>query len=98
MADLQVIYDSQLEIAAIVNVDERVAWGPAMIGPDAATLLQSFIRSTPFDVPLMTTYDALKAFEQFHESQPPPKPISQPASDQSSPEPVGDSTVAQEHA
>lgn len=65
MADLVVIYDPALELGAIINTDERVSWGPAMIGPEAPVILQSFIDSTPFDVSELDTYTAARAFADF---------------------------------
>jgi hypothetical protein len=65
MAELQVIYDPQLELAAILNVDERIGWGPAMVGPDAPIILQAFIDQTPFDVSALDSYTAAVAFNQF---------------------------------
>lgn len=65
MAELVVIYDPALELAAIINTDERVSWGPAMIGPEAPVILQSFIDTTPFDVSELDTYTAARAFADF---------------------------------
>lgn len=50
MADYIVIYDSAKEIAAIVNADDRIAFGPAMIGPDAEDALTRFLGSVEYDV------------------------------------------------
>ena len=65
MAELQVIYDPNLELAAIVNVDERMGWGPAMIGPQAGNILQAFIDTCPFDVSEMDAYTAARTFASF---------------------------------
>lgn len=65
MAELVVIYDPALELAAIINTDERVSWGPAMIGPEAPVILQSFIDTTPFDVSMLDTYTAAQMFADF---------------------------------
>lgn len=65
MTDLVVIYDPALELGAIINTDERVSWGPAMIGPEATVILQSFIDNTPFDVSTLDTFTAAAAFADF---------------------------------
>lgn len=65
MTDLVVIYDPDLELGAIINADERVSWGPAMIGPEAPVILQSFIDNTPFDVSTLDTFTAAAAFADF---------------------------------
>lgn len=50
MADYIVIYDPDKEIAAIVNADDRIGFGPAFIGPDAERALTEFLESVPYDV------------------------------------------------
>lgn len=50
MAELEVIYDPAKELAAIVNVETREGWGPAMIGPNAAMILTTFLEAVPFDI------------------------------------------------
>ena len=65
MADLTVIYDPESEIAAIVNVDDRCGWGPAMIGPNAQEVLQAFIDSHPYDVTIYPASYVQQAFQSF---------------------------------
>lgn len=67
MAELEVIYDPAKELACIVNVDERMGWGPAMIGPNAGQILQAFIDTAPFDLTLLGSFDAQRAFTSFLE-------------------------------
>lgn len=67
MADLEVIYDPNKELACIVHVDSRMGWGPAMIGPQAGNLLQAFLDTTPFDVSELDSYAATAAFTSFLE-------------------------------
>jgi hypothetical protein len=68
MAELEVIYDPAKELAAIINVDDRCGWGPAMLGPQAGQILQAFLDTAPFDLSLLSTYDATRAFTSFLES------------------------------
>lgn len=65
MADLEVIHDPAKEMAAIVNVDTQMGWGPAMIGPDAGLVLQAFIDAMPIDISTLTEYSATQAFKSF---------------------------------
>lgn len=65
MAHLEVIYDPAKQMAAVVNVDEQRSWGPAMIGPDAGEILQTWVTATPFDVSILADYDACQAFASF---------------------------------
>jgi hypothetical protein len=65
MADIEVIFDPVKEMATIVNLDTRAGWGPAMIGPDAGTILQAFVDSMPFDVTVLHDYQAVVAFTSF---------------------------------
>jgi hypothetical protein len=50
MADYIVIYDPAKEIAAIVNADYRIGFGPAFIGPDAEKALTEWLESIDYDV------------------------------------------------
>lgn len=50
MADYIVIYDPAKQIAAIVNADDRIGFGPAFIGPDAEKALTQFLESIDYDV------------------------------------------------
>lgn len=81
MAELEVIYDPAKELAAIVNVDNREGWGPAMIGPQAGQILQAFIDTAPFDLTLLSSYDAVKAFTSFLERTGLAAPATETASD-----------------
>lgn len=65
MAELAVIYDPALEVAAIINLDEQRAFGPAMVGPEAGEVLQAFIDATPFDLSELGTIEACLAFGSF---------------------------------
>ena len=65
MANLEVIYDPAKELAAIINTDDRQGWGPAMIGPQAGMILQTFLDTVPFDLSIMSSYDATQAFSDF---------------------------------
>lgn len=65
MAEPIVIYDPEKEIAAIVDTDNRVGFGPAMIGPDAATRLDSFLLTVPFDVTAVPSAVLRDWFEQW---------------------------------
>lgn len=67
MAELEVIYDPDMQIAAVVNVDEQCGWGPAMIGPNAKQLLTLFIDTVPFDVSQLASSEATAAFKSFLE-------------------------------
>ena len=65
MSDLQVIYDAQREIAAIVDLDTQLAWGPSMIGPDAAEDLEAWLQTLPYDVDGVTSETGRAWFVQF---------------------------------
>lgn len=69
MADLEVIFDPDKEMACIVNTESHMGFGPAMIGPFAGQVLQAFIDATPFDVSLLTEHGAAAAFASFLETQ-----------------------------
>lgn len=66
--DLIVIYDPELQMAALVNTAERIGWGPAMVGPQAGAILNAFVDTTPFDLTLLAGYEAKKAFDSFLQS------------------------------
>lgn len=66
--NLMVIFDPELEMAAIVNTELRVGWGPAMVGPQAGVILNAFIETTPFDITHFNSYDVKRAFDSFLES------------------------------
>lgn len=65
MTELVVVFDPAQEMAAIVNVDEQCAWGPAMIGPNAGDILRAFLDTVPFDVTVMSAMTAQEAFSSF---------------------------------
>lgn len=65
MAHLEVVYDPAKEMAAIVNVDERQSWGPAMVGPDAGQLLQTWLDAMPFDVAILDVNIATQLFQEW---------------------------------
>lgn len=62
MSDLQVIYDPTLEIAAIVDLDTNMGWGPMCPGPKAADLLQAYVDGMPFDLAILTPEQARDIF------------------------------------
>lgn len=98
MADLQVIHDTTLEIAAIVDLDRRCAWGPAMVGPQANVILETFLDTVPFDMSNMTTQEATDAFTSFLERAAMAAPAQAAATADGAVEPLADSTVDNEAA
>jgi hypothetical protein len=62
MAHIEVIYDPQKELAAIVDLDTQEAYGPAMIGPDAGSVLEMWLETLPFDITLLDHHAAVTAF------------------------------------
>lgn len=72
MADFIVIYDPQKEVAAIVDADNRVGFGPAMIGPNAEDLLTAFVETIPYDITEVSSYTLRDWFERFVTSFPQP--------------------------
>lgn len=62
MADLQVIFDPSLELAAIVDLDTNLGFGPICPGPNGGSLLQAFIDGMPFDVGILTPEQAREIF------------------------------------
>lgn len=67
MANLVVIYDSDRELAAIVDTDTRMGWGPAMIGPQAGDILAGWVESMPFDVGILDPHTANRVFQEWVE-------------------------------
>lgn len=65
MGQLEVIYDPEKELATIVDVDNRIGWGPAFVGPDAGRLLQGWIDTTPFDMSELNSASARDLFFGF---------------------------------
>lgn len=70
--DLIVIYDPDKEIAAIVDTNNRVGFGPAYIGPQAAGALEAFMLTVPYDMTEVSPYVLRDWFEQYAQSQFPP--------------------------
>lgn len=68
--DLIVIYDAEKEIAAAVDADTRLAFGPAMIGANAGDVLEAFFATIPYDVDEVGSFQLRAWFEQFLESLP----------------------------
>lgn len=83
MADLEVIYDPAKEYAAIVNIDDRCGWGPAMVGPNAGTILQAFLDAMPTRIDKLGTYEATTLFQDWFDE------TFLPASETASTPPVG---------
>lgn len=82
MADIEVIYDPQKEYAAIVNIDTRAGWGPAMVGPNAGAVLQLWVDAMPFDVTLLSDTAAQAVFADWLQqlaASPPEVPDEAPA-------------------
>lgn len=98
MADVEVIYDPAKELAAIVNVETREGWGPAMIGPQAGAILQAFIDTAPFDLTLLSSYDAARAFTSFLESSGLAAPEAASESDPVAPVESGNGSVDYQNA
>lgn len=65
MVTLVVVFDADKEMAAIVDTDSRMGWGPAMVGPAAGEILQGFIESMPFDVGVVGSAVAAHIFQQW---------------------------------
>jgi hypothetical protein len=68
MADIEVIFDPAKEYAAIVSIDHRAGWGPAMVGPNAGVILQTWVDSMPFDVSLLDSDSASVVFTDWLDS------------------------------
>lgn len=97
MTDYIVLYDPVKEIGAIVNVDNRIGFGPAMIGPDAERALTEFMESFEYDPAEVESAVLRDWFEQwagehFLPSEGAPGAPLSPAG--SSVESVGDNGVA----
>ena len=93
MAELEVIYDPAKEVAAIVNVDQRCAWGPAMVGPNAGRILETFIDTVPFVISELSTHDAVAAFTSFLDRVGMASQEATAATDSPSPQPDGHPAV-----
>jgi hypothetical protein len=80
MADIEVIYDSAKEFAAIVNIDTRAGWGPAFVGPNAGQVLQLWVDAMPFDPTLLNQDAAVAIFQDWLQQMAaiPPEPAATP--------------------
>jgi hypothetical protein len=65
MTDLVVIYDPLLEMAAVVDIDARRSWGPAMIGSESKSILEAWIEGMPFDAGLLDSTTAATVFADW---------------------------------
>jgi len=63
VATLIIVHDADKEIATFVDADTQQGYGPAVIGPDAAQLLQEFIDALPFDAGALDSYALAAAFQ-----------------------------------
>lgn len=65
MGNYVVVYDPAKEMGAIIDTDNRVGFGPAMIGPDAEVTLSAFLDALDFE-PDGVPSDVLRSwFEQW---------------------------------
>lgn len=62
MSDLQVVYDPNLEIGAIIDLDTNMGWGPICPGPKGGELLQAFVDGMPFDLAILQPEQARDIF------------------------------------
>lgn len=65
MPDFQVIYDADQEIGAIVDLEEGVSIGPAMIGPMAGQALAAFMVDIGSAADVLTHSQMVDAFGKF---------------------------------
>lgn len=65
MAQLQVLFDANREIAIIVDLETWQAHGPALPSPNGELILSAFIDQTPFDVSVMDDNALRLAIMQF---------------------------------
>lgn len=63
--DLEVIFDADKEVAAIVRMDTRQGWGPSMVGEQAKIILEAFVEGMPFDITLFSSQAASNAFDSW---------------------------------
>jgi hypothetical protein len=71
--DLIVVFDREKEIAVAVDTENRVGFGPGMIGPDAGEVLEAFYASIPYDLEEASSYMVRGWFETFAETYPFPQ-------------------------
>jgi hypothetical protein len=93
MGELVVIFDPTLEIAAIVDTDERVGYGPAMIGQHAREMLEAFVQTIPYDVSKVGSYELRDWFDTFAGSFQPPDTTPAATATAGAVEPVGSAGV-----
>ena len=100
--DIVVTYDPVLEMAAIVDTQNRIGFGPAYIGPNANTVLEAFLDSIAYDVTEVDSAVLRDWFEQFAAVFPAPTtaetgtPVTGAVVD-SPPTSVADETALAEH-
>lgn len=69
MSDLTVIFDKDLEIGAIVDLDTNQGWGPICVGPQGGELLAAFVAGMPFDMTMLTPEQAKSIFMSVFQDQ-----------------------------
>lgn len=79
MGELVVIFDRDKEVAALVDMEDRIGRGPAMIGPSAGDMLEAFLQTIPYDLTGVSSYELRRWFEQF--AGPPAAPTPPPAAE-----------------
>ena len=87
MSSLTVIYDPNVEVAVIVDLDNFTALPMAGPGAASAGTLQAFIDQTPFDLAELNADAQLAAFMSFLDRNAAPEPV---ASDTLVDVPAGD--------
>ena len=68
MADLQAIYDPDLEVGTIIDLDTNRPFGPIMVGPAAKDTLQAFLDGMPFDISILDSEQAAQVFEGWFQN------------------------------
>lgn len=68
MADLQVVYDADIECGTIVDLDTNRPFGPIMVGPAAKDTLQAFIDGMPFDITILDSEQCAQVFEGWFQN------------------------------
>ena len=68
MTDLVAIYDPDLDLGAIVDMDTLQGFGPCYKGPMAKDLLQGFIDAMPFDLGVLSSEQVKDIFWGFHDN------------------------------
>jgi hypothetical protein len=67
--DPQVIYDPQLETAALIDMDSMRGMGPIMAGPNAQKELQAFVRAMVPTVYELNSYELVRCFGEWWERE-----------------------------